>query len=200
MRKKNENKTRFSVDEKKLEAMRAKHAEKPAEDLPVKPETPPEILTDTQKKFIEVLFSDFHDEPEKETERSVFKRLRGACERAGMLEDRSKQSDFFRVLADPKLNEIVKAVGKGLVGAHIGPLIETQINLAMEGNQTALDRLFELVGLKQSKYDFYLQRVALSKTDINVGGDLNFEGKTDAELKELVTSFRDVPEAEATVS
>jgi len=90
--------------------------------------------------------------------------------------------------------------GKGLVGAHIGPLIETQINLAMEGNQTALDRLFELVGLKQSKYDFYLQRVALSKTDINVGGDLNFEGKTDAELKELVTSFRDVPEAEATVS
>jgi hypothetical protein len=199
LKKKKNVKTRFAVDEEELETMRAKRAVG-KENLPEKPDNLADQLNDTQKKFLEVLFSDFGEEPEKETERSVFKRLRGACQRAGLLDGKNRERDFFRVLADPKLNEMVKAIGKGLVGAHIGPLIETQIKLALEGNQTALDRLFELVGLKQSKYDFYLQRVAMNKTDINVGGDLNFEGKTDAELKELVASFRDVSEAEATVS
>lgn len=156
-------------------------------------------VADEHLKVLNIIMTDFSDEPEAEREMSVFKRLRGACQRAGMLENKSKQREFFQILADPKFNKLVKATGRGLVGMYIGPLLETQIRLAMEGSQTALDRLFEIVGIKQSKYDFYLNRVALNKTDINVGGDLNFEGKTDAELKELAASFRDVSEAEATV-
>jgi hypothetical protein len=157
-------------------------------------------MTPEQLKVLNVILTDFSEEPEAEMEKSVFKRLRGACKRAGMLEDPHTQREFFQILADPKFMKIVKATGKGLVGMFIVPLLEAQIKLAVEGNQTALDRLFEMVELKQSKYDFYLQRVAMNKTDINVGGDLNFEGKTDAELKELAASFRDVGDAEATVS
>ena len=161
-----------------------------------------ENLTDTQVKLLNIIVSDFSKEPPgAEREANVFIRLRAACERAGMLDKSSnKQREFFRTLADPKFNNIVKATGRGLVGMYLAPLLDTQIRLALEGSQTALDRLFEIIGIKQSKYDFYLQRVALNRTDINVGGDLNYEGKTDAELKELVTSFRDVSDAEATVS
>ena len=154
-----------------------------------------EKLTETQKKILNVIISDFSDEPGVEAEKDVFKKLRSACARAGMLGTVSNQVDFFRVLSDPKFNSIVKTVGTGLVGMYIVPIMATQVRLALEGSQTAIDRLLEISGLKQSKYDFYLQRVALSKTDINVGGDLNFEGKTDAELKELAASFRDVPGA-----
>jgi len=159
-----------------------------------------EELTETQKKIFNVIVSDFSDEPEAEAEMNIFKRLRAACRRAGMLEDGHKQVDFFRVLQDEKFQHIVKTVGAGMVGMYVVPLMAKQIELALGGSQTALDRLFEIMGLKQSKYDFYLQRVALNKTDINVGGDLNFEGKTDAELKKLVTSLRDDKRAEATIS
>ena len=91
-------------------------------------------------------------------------------------------------------------MGTALVGMYVVPLMAKQIELAMNGSQAALDRLLEITGLKQSKYDFYLQRVALNKTDITVEGDLNLEGKSDAELEKMAASFGDIPEAEATVS
>ena len=161
-----------------------------------------EDLNITRKKILNIILSDFPDKPDasSEAEMNVFIRLRTACGRAGMLEDPEQQAEFFRTLADPEFNHVVKSVGTGLVGMYVVPLMAKQIELAMGGSQAALDRLFEMCGLKQSKYDFYLQRVIANKTDINVEGDLNFEGKSDSELKKLVGSFGDVPEAEAVIS
>lgn len=157
-------------------------------------------LTETQKKILNVIVSDFSEESkadiDKRGDMQVFNRLRAACIRAGMLHDRGEQAEFFRTLADPDFQHVVKTVGTGLVGMYVVPLMCKQIELAMSGSQTALDRLFELMGLKQSKYDFYLQRVALKKTNINVEGDMNFNKKTDKELEEIIASFENVGEAE----
>jgi len=152
----------------------------------------------TQKKILNIILTDFGDRPEStiEPETATFMRLRSACARAGMLADKEKQAEFFRTIADPEFNRVVKTVGTGLIGMYVVPLMSKQIELAMGGSQAALDRLFEIVGIKQSKYDFYLQRVIANKTDINVEGDLNLEGKSDKELKELVGSFGDIADAE----
>ena len=159
-------------------------------------------LNDTQKKILNIIVSDFSNESKSDIDKrgdmQVFNRLRAACIRAGMFADRSDQANFFRTLADPEFGHIVKTVGTGLVGMYIVPLMSKQIELAMGGSQTALDRLFELMGLKQSKYDFYLQRVALKKqTNVNIGGDVNLGKKSDNELREIIASFEQCEEAGA---
>lgn len=221
MKKPSEKKTRFEVSEAELERMRngkIKRLRRPKTQgvprLCENRELPKVLDADiagleqlskdldrTRKKILNVIITDFPSATEKDDgERWTFSRLREACGRAGMLEDRNKQAEFFRTISNPEFNQVVKTVGTALVGMYVVPLMAKQIELAMNGSQAALDRLLEITGLKQSKYDFYLQRVALNKTDINVEGDLNLEGKSDAELEKMAASFGDIPEAEATVS
>jgi len=157
-------------------------------------------LNETQKKVLQIIVTDFSPENEAEAEKDVFKKLRNACARAGLRDKKSDEIDFFRVLGDPKFGHIVKTTGQGIIGLYIVPLAAKLINMALEGDKTCMKWALEIAGLLQSKYDFYLQRVALTKANINVGGDLNFEGKSDKELEELINSIEHVPEAEVTFS
>jgi len=156
-------------------------------------------LSNTQKKILNVIISDFRNEKtfDEEGDKEVFRRLKAACWRAGMTKDKKSEAEFFRTIADPQFHQVVKTVGTGLIGMYIVPLMSKQIELAMQGNQTALDRLLEIVGLKQSKYDFYMNRVALKKTEVNVEGDINFDKKSDRELEEIIASFEEADECES---
>jgi len=152
-------------------------------------------LNDTGKRILEVILTDFSPENEAEAEKDVFKKLRNACARAGMLEKKDEQIQFFKTLADPQFMNIVKTVGQGLIGIHIVPIVAKVIQQAFEGDKTSQKWALEITGILQGKYDFYLNRYSLNHQTVNVG-NINFEGKTDAELAELVYSLDDVSEAE----
>jgi DNA relaxase NicK len=152
-------------------------------------------LNETGKKILEVILTDFSPENEAEAERDVFLKLRNACARAGMLEKKSDQITFFKTLADPQFMQIVKTVGQGLIGIHIVPIVSKVIQQALEGDKTSQKWALEITGILQGKYDFYLNRYQMTHNTLNVG-NINFEGKTDAELAELVGSLNDVSEAE----
>ena len=152
-------------------------------------------LNETGKRILEVILTDFSPENEAEAEKDVFKKLRNACARAGMLEKKDAQIQFFKTLADPQFMGIVKSVGQGLVGIHIVPIVAKVVQQALEGDKTSQKWALEITGILQGKYDFYLNRYQLNHQTVNVG-NINFEGKTDAELAELVDSFNDGAEAE----
>jgi DNA relaxase NicK len=148
-------------------------------------------LNETQKKILEVIITDFSGENECEAEKDVFKKLRNACARAGMLEKKADQVTFFKTLADPQFMGIVKAVGQGLIGLHIVPITAKCIQMALEGDKTCMRWAFEMTGMMQDKYSFYKDRWQFTHTDVNIG-EINFDGKTDAELKEIVGQFSEV--------
>lgn len=149
-----------------------------------------EQLTDTGKKILNVILTDFSGDPEIEGERDVFLKLRKACERAGMLEKRGDQCDFFKTLADPQFMNIVKTTGQGMIGIYIVPIVAKVIEQAMAGDKTSQKWALEITGILQGKYDFYLQRFSLTHNTLNAG-NINFSGKTDEELSKLVEELTD---------
>lgn len=145
-------------------------------------------LNETQKKILEVIITDFSSENECEAEKDVFKKLRNACARAGMLDKKADQVTFFKTLADPQFMGVVKAVGQGLIGLHIVPITAKCIQMALEGDKTCMRWAFEMTGMMQDKYSFYKDRWQFTHNDVNIG-EINFDGKTDDELKEIVAQF-----------
>lgn len=152
-------------------------------------------LNETGKKILNVILTDFSAENEAEAEKDVFKKLRNACGRAGMLEKKSDQVTFFKTIADPQFMNIVKQVGQGLIGIHIVPIVAKVIQQALEGDKTSQKWALEITGMMPGKYDFYMNRYQMTHNTVNVG-NLNFEGMTDAELKECVFALDDVADAE----
>jgi hypothetical protein len=152
-------------------------------------------LNETGKKILNVILTDFSAENECEGEKDVFKKLRNACARAGMLEKKDDQITFFKTLADPQFMHIVKTTGQGLIGLYIIPIAAKVIQQALEGDKTSQKWALEITGILQGKYDFYLNRYSLTHNTINAE-NINFDGKTDAELAECVLALDDVSEAE----
>lgn len=147
-------------------------------------------LNETGKKILNVILTDFSPENEAEAEKDVFKKLRSACARAGMLDTKSHQVEFFKTLADPQFMNIVKTTGQGLIGLYIIPIAAKVIQQALEGDKTSQKWALEITGILQGKYDFYLQRFSLTHNTLNAG-TINFDGKTDAELTECVLALDD---------
>jgi hypothetical protein len=152
-------------------------------------------LDETGKKILNIILTDFSAENEVEAEKDIFKKLRNACARAGMLDKKYDQITFFKTLADPQFMNIVKTTGQGIVGMYIVPVVSKMIAMALEGDKTAIKWVLEITGLMQSKYDFYLNRYSLTHNTINAE-NINFEGKTDAELATIISDFDDECEAE----
>lgn len=153
-----------------------------------------EQLNETQKKILEIIITDFSSENECEAEKDVFKKLRNACARAGMLEKKSDQVIFFKTLADPQFMGVVRSVGQGLIGLHIVPITAKCIQMALEGDKTCMRWAFEMTGMMQDKYGFYKDRWQFTHNEVNVE-NINFKDKTDAELVEIMASFKEVADA-----
>lgn len=145
-------------------------------------------LDETRKKILEIILTDFSVGGDIEAERDVFQKLRNACARAGMLGNRADQIEFFKTIADPKFNNVVKAVGQGLIGMHIVPVVAKMINMALEGDKQCIKWVLEVCGMMPGKYDFYLNRYQYTHNTVNAG-NINFEGKTDKELDDLIREF-----------
>lgn len=152
-------------------------------------------LNETGKKILNIIITDFSAENEAEAEKDVFKKLRNACARAGMLDSKNTQIEFFKTLADPQFMQIVKTTGQGLIGLYIIPIAAKVIQQALEGDKTSQKWALEITGILQGKYDFYLNRYSMTHNTINAE-NINFDGKTDAELAECVLALDDVSEAE----
>lgn len=152
-----------------------------------------EKLNETGKTILNVVISDFSAEPTVEAEKDVFKKLKNACARAGMA-GTGDEVAFFKTLGDPQFNQIVHTVGRGVIGMYIVPVAAKIINQALEGDKTSQKWVLEICGLIDSKYDFYLNRYNLTHNSINAQ-NVNIEGKTDEELKELISSLDDVENA-----
>jgi hypothetical protein len=152
-------------------------------------------LSETGKKILNVVLTDFAPENPIEAEKDVFKRLRNACGRAGMLDSKGDQITFFKTIADPDFMQIVKTTGQGIVGLYIVPVVAKVIQQALEGDKTSQRWVLEITGVIESKYQFYMNRYALTHSTTNVG-NINFEGVPDEELSQIVASFSDAGEAE----
>lgn len=156
-----------------------------------------EQLTETGKKILNVILKDFAVDASTDgvaAEKDIFKALRAACARAGMLgteSNRHDQTDFFKTLADPQFMNIVKTTGQGLIGINIVPIVAKVIQQAMEGDKTSQRWALEITGILQGKYDFYLQRYNLTHNTINAG-EINFDGKSDKELEAIMRDFVEV--------
>jgi len=150
-----------------------------------------EKLNETQKKILNVILSDWSAENTIEAERDIFLKLRNACGRAGMLENKNDQITFFKTLADPQFMNIVKTVGQGLISIHIVPIVAKVIQQAIEGDKTSQRWALEISGVMPGKFDFYLNRYQLNHQVTNIG-EINFDGKTDAELSEMVGDLAEV--------
>lgn len=152
-------------------------------------------LDETQKKILTVVLTDFSDDPESEGEISVFRKLRGACARAGMLDSRKDQIKFFSTIADPTFSQIVRSVGSGLIGIYIVPIVAKVIQQALEGDKTSQRWALQISGVMPDKYEFYTNRWQLTHNDVTIG-ELNLEGKSDEELKRVLTEISYDAEAE----
>lgn len=154
-------------------------------------------LSESGKKILNVILTDFDDSSADDTideEHIVFKRLIAACARAGMHDTKTKQVQFYKTIADPQFMQVVKTTGCGLVGMYIVPVLSKIIMQAIEGDKTSQNWVLEITGMKPGKYDFYLNRYQLTHNTVNVG-ELNYEGKSDAELRDIIGQMTDVEEA-----
>jgi len=152
-------------------------------------------LNETGKKILNVIITDFAADNPVEKESDVFKKLRNACKRAGMLGNTSDQIKFFQTLADPRFIGITKAVGQGVIGMYLVPIVAKVVQQALEGDKTSQQWALQITGMLQTKYDFYLNRYELTHNSVHADV-INFEGKSDGELERIVNGLDDATEAE----
>lgn len=152
-------------------------------------------------KVSATLLTDISPQNELEAEKDMFKAIRNACKRAGMLDGGTQERDFFKIIYDPKLQQAVRQIGKALVGLNILPLMAVAFDEAFnKRNVQVLGWLFEIAELKRDKYQFALDRRQV--VNINAGNEYNvsFEDKSDEELERLANGLHDVTEAEVITS
>ena len=152
-------------------------------------------LTHDQKRILNGLISDAFADPEAEGIRPVYRKLYAAAKRMGFTNSPNAEREFFKTLADPDFNEITKVVGRGLVGLEALEVINTVIEQAKAGCKVSQKRVLEIIGLIDSKYDYYMKQHNQKYVALNAGGDINLGKRTDKELEDILASVRDVPEA-----
>lgn len=144
-----------------------------------------EKLNETQKKILGVILTDFADDPESEPELRVWQKLRASCQRAGMAGSIGDQIKFYSTVADPQFIQVVRAVGSGLIGVYIVPVVARVVKQALEGDKTSQRWILQISGVMPDKYEFYMNRYQLTHKEVNIG-ELNLEGKSDDELKRML--------------
>lgn len=150
-----------------------------------------------QQRIAAIMVTDFYDEPTGGSESDIFKRLKGACARAGMLDGGEKERHFFKIIADKRFAGAVQQLGQGLIGLNVFPLVSKLIEMALAGNEKCLFKALEIAHVAPTKFDFYLQRTINRNAPGTVNNyNLNVENKSDRELEGFANDFNDVAEAE----
>ena len=155
-------------------------------------------LTDDSRKILDFLLKDAvnDDVGASSTNTAVTKAIRSACARAQMNDRGTDEVTFFRHVTDPGFMSIVKNTGQALVGAHILPLVATLLNIAIEERkQWAMTACLKIAGLLPTQYDIYQLKYEFTHNN-NINGDIDFGGKTDKELKNIIAHIDDEPSAD----
>ena len=155
-----------------------------------------------QQRIAAVMLTDFYDEPNDSPIGDVFKRLRAACARAGMLDHGEKEAHFFNVIKDRRFTAAVKQLGQGLIGIKAIPLVNKLIDMAMDGNEKALFKALEIAGIIPTKFDIYLNRTTNNNTNREIvqNNTINLGDQSDRELEQFADDFNDVSEAKEVFS
>lgn len=159
------------------------------------------VINEQLAKVATVILTDFSPQNELQAEKDIFKALRNACKRAGMLDKGNSERDFFKIIYDPKFQLAVRQLGTALVGMHILPILAVVLDEAIvKRDKTCLGWALEMMGLKRDKYQFALDRRQI--VNINAGNEynVNFEDKSDEELKRIADGLDNVTEAEVVSS
>ena len=155
-----------------------------------------ESLTDGSKKILETILTDIFPEKDGEQDSAVIAGIKRACQRAQATGE-VNEITFWRHVADPGFMKVVKETGAALVGVHILPLIATLLNMAIEGrDKWALKISLQIAGLLPTKYDIYQLRYEERHVN-NFSGEVNFGGKSDKELTNIISQVYDESETEA---
>ena len=155
-----------------------------------------ESLTAGSQKILETILTDIFPEQDNAPDTVIVAGIKKACARAQMGDKKTDEITFWRHVADPGFMKVVKETGAALVGIHVLPLVATLLNMAIQDkNQWALKTSLQIAGLLPTKYDIYQLRYEERHTN-NFSGEVNFGGKTDQELENIVASIYDDPEAE----
>ena len=158
-------------------------------------------LTEEHKKFIAVFLTDFFGAEER-SEKEVFKNLRNACARAGMLEKKGDQVKFFHMLADPKLQWVSRKCAQGVISTALIPVMMKVTSQAIDGDKKSQEWVLEMSEMIKSKYQFYLDRRQQISGDVSIDAshNLNVDGMDDKELDAAFAELTDVTEAEEAIS
>ena len=148
-------------------------------------------LTDDQLLVLNAVMSDIHAEPEEEPKSAVYRKLYASFKRSGMSETKGDEQRFFKILKDPKFGEIVKVTGRGVIGTRIVSIADKMVELALQGDKTAIKWALEIFGIKKSKYDYYMESANERRPEVNIG-EINFGDKTEKELAAIRNALLDV--------
>ena len=163
------------------------------------PEKTLESLTEGSKKVLETILTDIFPEQEDAPDSVVVAGIKKPCVRAQSSSDAVNELTFWRHVADPGFMKVVKDTGAALVGMHVLPLVSTLLNMAiLDKDKWALKVSLQIAGLLPTKYDIYQLRYEERHTN-NFSGEVNFAGKPDKELENIVASIYDDPEAEEAI-
>lgn len=154
------------------------------------------MLDNWQKIALGGLLTDFTAENEYEAEKDIFKKLRNVALRCGMLGNKTLEAKFFNTIGDPKFIAISKAAGLGVIGLWLIPIAAKLVQMAMAGDKTAIKWVLEITGLKQSKFDFYMNRYQATHSNVERQYNINLGDHTDAELEKLLAGIEHDSEAE----
>lgn len=148
-------------------------------------------LTDDQLCVLNTILEDAFPEPEIQGKTDIYRKLFAAFQRSGIGPGQYDQQRFFKIIKDPKFEEVVHVVGRGLVGMRVVKILDKLCDMAEAGDQAAIDRVLQVAGFIKSKYDFYSEDANSRRPGVNIG-EINFGTKTDPELAAIVNGFRDV--------
>jgi len=151
-------------------------------------------LTDDQLCVLNTILEDAFPEPAIEGKTDIYRKLFAAFQRSGIGGRPQDQQKFFNILKDPKFEEVVHVVGRGLVGMRVVKILDKLCDMAEAGDQAAIDRVLQVAGFIKSKYDFYSEDANARRPGVNIG-EINFGTKSDKELAEFVNGFVDVTES-----
>ena len=97
--------------------------------------------------------------------------------------------DIVNRITTKHFPKLVKAVGQGIIGSEILPIVQKFIELAKDGDKTCIRWAFEMFELLPSKH----QMMAQVKID-NRKQTINYSDKSDDELAAIVAEFKVVNE------
>ena len=155
-------------------------------------------LNETGKKILNTMITDLSVENAIGAEKDVFKALRNVAARAGLLDSKAHQIEFFHTIADPQFIQIYRAIGTGILGMNIVPLVAKCIEKALEGDKVCMQWALQMTGMLPDKFEFYKDRWQMTHNETNV--TVNYGDMTDAELAQCAVALDDVGQTQVTIS